>query len=177
MAPRILDLSIGWIWAVRFTSWPFHPHGRNTGTHWIGGSMGPRAGLDTVFKWKIPSFSPDSKTEHPTFQPIISRYSDWPVYGSELMTLELTVRWAEIQPAESNVHNIFLLKISCQHVGRIFHHTSKRETALIKILCSLITFQHYNSHTTVYNNSQLSRKTKQQLRNFCSLFSKNTING
>jgi hypothetical protein len=38
--------------------------------------MGPRAGLDTVSKRKIPSSHRDSNIDHPIVQPVVSRYTD-----------------------------------------------------------------------------------------------------
>jgi hypothetical protein len=45
-------------------------------THWIGGWVGPRAGLDTVSKRKIPSPYRDSNPDNPTVQPVGGRYTD-----------------------------------------------------------------------------------------------------
>jgi hypothetical protein len=55
----------------RFTS-----RERAPATHWIGGWVGPRAGLDAVSKGKIPSSHKDSKPDHPIVQPVVSRYTD-----------------------------------------------------------------------------------------------------
>jgi hypothetical protein len=55
IAPRILDLSTRWRWVVSFTPRPLYPRGREPGTHWIGGWVGPRAVLDAAVKRKIPS--------------------------------------------------------------------------------------------------------------------------
>jgi hypothetical protein len=63
-APCILDLCTRWSWVVSFTHRPLYPQGKSPGTHWIGGWMGPRAGLDTVAKRKIPCPRPDS---HPRY--------------------------------------------------------------------------------------------------------------
>jgi hypothetical protein len=41
---------------------------RATGTHWIGGWVGPRDGLEAVVKRKIPSPGRDSNSDHPIFQ-------------------------------------------------------------------------------------------------------------
>jgi hypothetical protein len=65
IAPRILDSALdGGEWSAsrpgRFT-----PMGRAPGTHWIGGWVGPRAGLDAVVKRKIPSPCQDSNPDHP----------------------------------------------------------------------------------------------------------------
>jgi hypothetical protein len=45
----------------------FTPKKRGTGTHWIGGWLGPRAGLDAVVRRKIPS--PCQDTKHRSFSP------------------------------------------------------------------------------------------------------------
>jgi hypothetical protein len=52
------------------------PRERAPGTHWIGGWMGPRAGLDTVSKRKTPSSCRESNPDHPIGQSIASRYTD-----------------------------------------------------------------------------------------------------
>jgi hypothetical protein len=48
IAPRILNLVTRWRQVVSFTH--FTPSERTPGTHWIGGWVGPRAGLDAVAK-------------------------------------------------------------------------------------------------------------------------------
>jgi len=53
IAPRILDLGSRWRRVVSFTSGRLTPSERTPGTHWIGGWVGPRAGLDTVSKRNI----------------------------------------------------------------------------------------------------------------------------
>jgi hypothetical protein len=45
-APLILVLGTRWRWMVSFTPRLRYPHGKNPCTHWIGGWLGPRAGLD-----------------------------------------------------------------------------------------------------------------------------------
>jgi hypothetical protein len=51
--PHFLDLSTSWRWMVSFTPLPLYPSERAPGTHWIGGWVGPRAGLDYVEKRKF----------------------------------------------------------------------------------------------------------------------------
>jgi hypothetical protein len=51
----------------------FTPRERAPGTHWIGGSVGPRAILDTVMKKKIPSPYQESSPRTPIIQPV----QDW----------------------------------------------------------------------------------------------------
>jgi hypothetical protein len=41
------------------------PRKRAPSTHWIGGWVGPRAGLDMVLKRKIPSPHQESNPDHP----------------------------------------------------------------------------------------------------------------
>jgi hypothetical protein len=46
---------------VSFTLWSLYLFGQNSGTHWIGGWLDPKAGLDTVEKTKVlflPKFKP-----------------------------------------------------------------------------------------------------------------------
>jgi hypothetical protein len=59
---------------------------RAPGTHWIGCWVGSRAGLDAVAKRKIPSPSRNSNSDHPIFQPVVTRYTDWAVSA-------LNLRW------------------------------------------------------------------------------------
>jgi hypothetical protein len=47
----------------------FTPKERASGTHWIGGWMGPRAVLDAMVKRKIPSPRRESNPRTPTVQP------------------------------------------------------------------------------------------------------------
>jgi hypothetical protein len=56
----------------------FTPRERAPGTQWIGGWVGPRAGLDTVVKRKIPS-------------PAGTRTPDHPARSSGLYTTELSI--------------------------------------------------------------------------------------
>jgi hypothetical protein len=48
IAPRIIDLGIRWRWVVASRPGRFTPRERAPGTCWIGGWVGPRAGLDAV---------------------------------------------------------------------------------------------------------------------------------
>jgi hypothetical protein len=47
------------------------------GTHWIGGWVGPRAGLDAVVKRKISSPRRESNPRTPIVQPVAQRFTDW----------------------------------------------------------------------------------------------------
>jgi hypothetical protein len=58
-------------WSAHFT-----PRERAPTPHWIGGWVGPRAGLDTMSKRKIPSPRQELNPDHPIVQPIASHYTD-----------------------------------------------------------------------------------------------------
>jgi hypothetical protein len=64
---------------VNFTPRPLYPQEKSPGTHWIGGLVGSRAGLDAVSKREIPSSHRESKDDHPIVQPVASRYIDWAI--------------------------------------------------------------------------------------------------
>jgi hypothetical protein len=76
IAPRILDLDTRWRSVVSFTPRPLYPQGKATGTHWIGGWMGPRTGLDAVANRKIPSPHRESNPRTQIVQPVAQLYTD-----------------------------------------------------------------------------------------------------
>jgi hypothetical protein len=49
----------------------FTPKERTSGTHWIGGWVGPRAGLDMVVRRKIPRPYWDLNPNHPAPSPLL----------------------------------------------------------------------------------------------------------
>jgi len=55
-APRILNLDSTWRWVVSFAPRPLYTQGKKTGTHWIGGCVGPEA--DAEAKRKNPIIAP-----------------------------------------------------------------------------------------------------------------------
>jgi hypothetical protein len=50
---RTFNHSTRWEWVVRFTPRPLCFQRKNPGTHWTGGWVGPRAGLEVMAKIKI----------------------------------------------------------------------------------------------------------------------------
>jgi hypothetical protein len=54
--PCFLSLGTRWRWVVSFVSLSLYPMERTSGTHWIGGWVGPRAGLDDM-EWLNTSFN------------------------------------------------------------------------------------------------------------------------
>jgi hypothetical protein len=59
----------------------FTPREWAPGTHWIGGWVGPRAGLDAVEKRKILRLPPprELNPRTPIVQPVAIRYTDWAI--------------------------------------------------------------------------------------------------
>jgi hypothetical protein len=60
IAPRIFTSSLDGVESSALHPNHFTPRGRAPSTHWIGGWVGPRAGLDAVVKWLIRSPCRDS---------------------------------------------------------------------------------------------------------------------
>jgi hypothetical protein len=54
IAPRILNLGTRWTWSASCPG-RFTPRERTPSAHWIGGGVGPNAGLDAVAKRKNPN--------------------------------------------------------------------------------------------------------------------------
>jgi hypothetical protein len=78
-SPTILDLGTRWKWVVHFKPQTLYHRGRVPGTHWIGGSVGPKAGMDAVEQTDISSPCREST---PAVQPVARRYTAWDVKGS-----------------------------------------------------------------------------------------------
>jgi hypothetical protein len=71
--PHFLDLCTSQRWVVSFTPQPLYPRGKAPGTHWIGGWVGPRAGLDDVGRENSWPYR-DSNSDLTVVQPVASRY-------------------------------------------------------------------------------------------------------
>jgi hypothetical protein len=73
----------------RYSSIPdlgrFTPGERAPGTHWIGGWVGPRAGLDAMEKREAVA---PARNRTRTVQPVSRRYTDWaiPPYDEEYLS-------------------------------------------------------------------------------------------
>jgi hypothetical protein len=65
-------------WSVS-RSGRFTPMEGDSGTHCIGGWVGPRAVLHSVVKRKIHSPCQESETRNPIFQAVAQRYTDWAI--------------------------------------------------------------------------------------------------
>jgi hypothetical protein len=52
-----------------------YPGERTPGTHWRGGWVGPRAGLDTEVRGKILCHCRGSNPDRPVVQPVVRHYT------------------------------------------------------------------------------------------------------
>jgi hypothetical protein len=52
-----------------------YPRGKDPGTHWTGGWVDPRAGLDTEVRGKILSPRRGSNPDRPVVQPVVRHYT------------------------------------------------------------------------------------------------------
>jgi hypothetical protein len=79
IAPHILDLGTRWRWVVSFTPPATLPPGKAKSpwyTHWIGGWVGPKAGLDAVVKRKTFPASAGTRTpDHPARVPVLYHWA------------------------------------------------------------------------------------------------------
>jgi hypothetical protein len=65
-------------WVVSVTPRPrFYPRGTEPRTHWIGGWVGPRAGLGTEVRGNIFCLCRGSNLDRPVFQSVARHYTDW----------------------------------------------------------------------------------------------------
>jgi hypothetical protein len=91
----------------------FTPRGRASGTHWIGGRVGPRDGLDAVMKRKIVSPCRDSNHRSLSYDSLISTLN---VLRTIIITLTYSIPtgpvsfvWISKQP-DSNLHWITIFQ-------------------------------------------------------------------
>jgi hypothetical protein len=73
---------------VSFTLWPLYPRERLPGSHWIGGWVGLRDGLDDVEKKKF-LMIPGLEIDPSVVQPISSRFTDCAVQALAAVILIL----------------------------------------------------------------------------------------
>jgi hypothetical protein len=66
----------------RHASAALYPRGKDPGTHWIGGWVGPRAGLDAEARRKILRPCPASNLDRPVVQPVVRHYTAWATAAS-----------------------------------------------------------------------------------------------
>jgi hypothetical protein len=70
------------------------PPGKSPGTHFIGGWVDPRAGLDDMEKWKF-FILPGLELPLPlVVQPVANRYTDWAIPAPLLIIFTFTKAWS-----------------------------------------------------------------------------------
>jgi hypothetical protein len=79
----------------------FTPRERTPGNHWIGGWVGPRAGLDAVVN-RIPSPRRQSNPRIPIVQPVAQRYTDWAITALSFFHYPNDITWT-VEITEINV--------------------------------------------------------------------------
>jgi hypothetical protein len=87
------------------------PRKISPGTHWVGGWVGPRAGLDAVSKRKIPSPRWESNPDHQIAQPVVSRHTDWaiPASTNTFMGFQIPHACYMSRPCHWPVHDTFFI--------------------------------------------------------------------
>jgi hypothetical protein len=90
----------------------FTPRKRTPGTLWLGW-VGPRAGLNTVSKRKIPSPRLESNPDHPIVQPVASCCTNWaiPALPSRLWVTIVFTDWKSVL-ADITYHGLSSLACS-----------------------------------------------------------------
>jgi hypothetical protein len=71
-----MTLAVGGVSGQRHASASIYPRERTPGTHWTGGSVGLRAGLNTEVTGKILSFCWVSNLDRPVVQSVVRHYTD-----------------------------------------------------------------------------------------------------
>jgi hypothetical protein len=76
--PSFLRLGSSWMWVVSFTPQSLYPREIAPDTHWIEGWVGPRTGLEDLYKRKLLPLM-GLKSDPSVAQRITSRHIDWAI--------------------------------------------------------------------------------------------------
>jgi hypothetical protein len=68
-----------------------YPWGKDPGTHWRGGWVGPRAGLDTEDRGKILCPCRGSNPDRPVVEPVVRHYTAWANPAPILLNYTLSI--------------------------------------------------------------------------------------
>jgi hypothetical protein len=131
-------------WVVSVTPRPRFTPGERTGTHWIGGWVGPRADLDAGARRKICPCR-GSNLDRPIVQPVVRHYTAWATathQNSSCIKLNFMWKWVGVRlslslsvrerGARRRMLRTILLKYS--HPHRVTASSTRRNT-LPRITC------------------------------------------
>jgi hypothetical protein len=105
-------------WVVIVTPRPrFTPGERTPCTHWIGGWVGPRAGLDAGARRKISSCR-GSNLDHPIVQPVIRHYTGWAT-ASRSLYMVVSFRPVIVGPLNKCIKSCIIQTISMSNEGSV----------------------------------------------------------
>jgi hypothetical protein len=81
-------------WVVSVTPRPcFYPQETTPGTHWTGGWVGPRAGLDTEDRGKILFPCRETNPGRPVIQPVVRHCTAWANPAPVLIEYQRQICW------------------------------------------------------------------------------------
>jgi hypothetical protein len=123
----------------------FTPRETAPGTHWIGGWVGPRAGLDAVVKRKIPSPCQDSNPNHPAHSSVLYHQA---ISKQGFKNLTINSKKLNIVNSSFHIYNstgVSLLErliIQSYKVYINIYHTKAQGTVTNKVICYLYQYMH-----------------------------------
>jgi hypothetical protein len=132
----LLILSTRRSWVVTIKTQPLYPGNRVSSTHWIGGCVGPAAGLDVLWKRQIPCIFWDLNSRLSSRKP--SYYIDYtklaPVWGEEKFK---EGRKNKIQPNSVIASLRGLNKLCCyKQMSLLVRCMLKRKENIFRTKCS-----------------------------------------
>jgi hypothetical protein len=137
------------------------PWERAPGTHFIGGWVDPRAGLDDMEKWKFLTLAGLELPTPMVVQPIASRYTDWAIPAPQRYEGHINIgcRNADwISLYHSKVHGLVILKTNMyrylsmpQNTGNSGPWNQFRGSNMWGDIDTTFFICFYSVHRTVYN--------------------------
>jgi hypothetical protein len=120
------------------------PGEKTTGTHWTGGWVGPRAGLDTEDRGKILCPCRGSNPDRPVVQPVVRHCTAWAnpapysIWGTDWMFKSY---WDELRASDSSeCYRVFSWSgcRACFVIGICRVRTSATTTAILTVFMLLL---------------------------------------
>jgi hypothetical protein len=118
----ILDLGVRWRWVASFTALPCYPWETAPGTHWTGGWMGPRAGVDIMEKRRVSFPYWESDSGSLVVQTSAKLFTDWAVQAAPCIILSVVY----YRHCQDHTHFkwklFFIIFICCLNICSFFLH-------------------------------------------------------